>query len=186
MIVSNASKSKGASKTTSTKHQTVRVVHGDQKADVDKAIAPLIREMWRAGIETYQSCQDRPAGYVWIQFDSSHELERFLNIIGDYEAAHGSLHYRMRHGYDCLGGRRVGQWHYVVGAYDLAVDEVNTEAGGVQEICVGPPDFMVLIAVHFPHADLPQVLKRLKRFNRNQRRAITTSTHSEGGIDHPE
>ncbi len=62
----------------------------------------------------------------------------------------------------------MGQWRYVVVAHDLAVDEVDTEAGGVQEICVGPADFMILIGVHLPHADFPQVLTRMKRFNRKQ------------------
>ena len=43
---------------------------------------------------------------------------------------------------------------------DLAVDEVDTEAEDTQEICVGPPDFMILIGVHFPHADLLAGLQR--------------------------
>ena len=176
----NASQSKPVSKARSTKHQTVRISHEDQEADVDKQIAPLIKQMWKAGIETYQSCQDNPPGWVWIQFASSHELERFLSIIGDYEAALGSLHDRMRHGYDRIAGPRVGQWHYVVVADDLAVDEVDTEAGDTQEICVGPPDFMLLIGVHFPHADLPQVFRRMKRFNRNQIRARTRCSPVDG------
>jgi hypothetical protein len=144
--------------------------------------------MWKAGIETYLSCQDSPPGWVWIQFASSHELEKFLSIIGDYEAALGSLHDRMCHGYDRLAGPRVGQWRYVVVADDLAVDEVDTEAGGIQEICVGPPDFMLLIAVHFPQGDLPLVLKRMKRFNRKPilaRNAINPLNNTEGGVSQP-
>lgn len=164
MTVSNVSQSKVASEATAKKHKTIRIVYGDQEADVDKQIAPLIKGMWKAGIETYQSCQDNPAGWVWIQFMSSHELEKFLSIVGDYQAALGSLHDRMRHGYDRVVGPRVGQWRYVVVAHDLAVDEVDTEADGVQEICVGPPDFMILIGVHFPHADYSQVLAQDETF----------------------
>ena len=118
MTVSNVSSSKFVAKTTSTKHPTVRIIYGDQEADVDKQIAPLIKEMWKAGIETYQSCQDNPPGWIWIQFMSSHELEKFLSIIGDYADTLGSLHDRMRHGYDRLAGPRVGQWRYVVVAFD--------------------------------------------------------------------
>jgi len=170
------------------KHQTIRIFHGDRQADIDKQIAPLIKEMWKSGIETYQSCEDNPPGWVWIQFTSSHELERFLSIIGDYEAALGAMHDRMHYGYDRVVGPRVGQWRYVVVADDLAVDEVDTEVGGVQEICVGPPDFMILIAVHFPHTDLPQVLGRMKRINRNQTRArtaINPVSDAEGGVGRP-
>jgi hypothetical protein len=188
MTVSNASQSKVVSRTTSIKHKTIRIVYGDQEADVDKQIAPLVKEMWKAGIETYQSCQDSPPGWVWIQFMSSHELERFLSIIGDYEAALGSLHDRMRHSYDRLAGPQVGQWRYVVVADDLAIDEVDTEAGDVQEICVGPPNFMLLIAVHFPHTDLAEVRRRMKRFNRNPilaRKASSPLSDTEGGVARP-
>jgi len=189
MAVSKMSQSEVVSKTTSKKkHQTVRIIHGDQEADVDKQIAPLIKEMWKADIETYQSCQDNPPGWVWIQFMSSHDLERFLSIIGDYEPTLGSLRDRMRYGYDRVTGRRQGQWRYVVVADDMAIDTVGTEAGGVQEICVGPPDFMILVGVHFPQADLPLVLKRLKRFNRRPKlakKAINPMDATEGGVSRP-
>ena len=176
MAVSNASPSKAVSVAASTRHEKVRVRHGSQKADVDKQIAPLIREMWKAGIETYQSCQDNPAGWVWIQFESNHELQRFLNIVGDYEPALGSMHDRIRHGYDRLTGPRVGQWRYVVTVDDFAVEEVDTDGGSVQESYAGLPDFRALIAVHFPHYDLVEVLKRMRRFNRSRKRRRTRPT----------
>ena len=61
---------------------------------------------------------------------------------------------------------RVGQWWYEVVVDDLAVDYEKSPEGGLEETCDGPPEFGVLIALHFPHADLPVVLERLRQFNR--------------------
>lgn len=43
---------------TETRHRQVRVTRGDWVADVDELLAPLIRGLWSAGIETVMSCQD--------------------------------------------------------------------------------------------------------------------------------
>ena len=94
----------------SAKHCTVHVTFGEQHADIDKGIAPLIREMWRAGIVTSQCCQDSPPGWIWLEFMSSFELEKFLDIVGAYENTVGSLHDRMLYGYDRLSRPRVNQW----------------------------------------------------------------------------
>lgn len=53
-----------------TKHRQVTVRVGPWCEEIDEQIAPLIREMWIAGIETSMSCQDG-WGKVWLQF---HEL----------------------------------------------------------------------------------------------------------------
>lgn len=84
----------------SVQHRKVRVTVGDQRGDIDEKIAPLVKEIWRADITTSQSCQDHPPGWIWLEFVSSFELEKFLNMVGDYENAVGSLHDRMLHGYD--------------------------------------------------------------------------------------
>ena len=84
----------------SVRHSKVHVTFGEQHADIDKGIAPLIREMWQADIMTSQSCQDSPPGWTWVEFVSSFELEKFLNVVGDYENTVGSLHDRMLYGYD--------------------------------------------------------------------------------------
>ncbi len=40
-------------------HPTVRVKIDDHFVDLDEEIAPLIKAVRKAGIETWQSCQDR-------------------------------------------------------------------------------------------------------------------------------
>ena len=39
-------------------HAKQRVVCGEWAADIDIGIAPFVLELWRAGIETHNSCQD--------------------------------------------------------------------------------------------------------------------------------
>jgi hypothetical protein len=148
------------------KHKTVHIRHGDLEADVDRQIAPLILEMWRAGIETYQSCQAAPRGWIWVQFDSQVALERFLNIVGIYEPDKKSLHERARYGYDRITSKRRGQWEYVAVVDDLSVEEDDSGDGATEEIYHGYPDYMLLIGMHFPRRDLPTVLRRLVEHNR--------------------
>jgi len=148
------------------RHRTVRVTYGDRSAEIDEQIAPLIKQMWKAGINTCQSCEDSPAGWVRIQFPSSFELEEFLNAIGDYDDKIGSLHDRLCRGYDRIAWPRVAQWRYEVIVADLAIDEIETESGEYQEVYTPPPAFAMWIDLYFPFNDLGDVLKRIKRHNR--------------------
>lgn len=141
------------------KHNTVRVVYGDQQADIDEAITSLIFEMWRAGIRTFQSCQDNPPGWVWLQFDDTAELQKFLGIVGDDDQPGDLLNHRMRSGYGLKGGFE--QWDFRLVVNDWGLDEIVAENGEIDEIRIGPPDFGVLTCVHFPKRDLSTVVARL-------------------------
>jgi hypothetical protein len=148
-------------------HHTIHISVGDQQADVDKKIAPLVKAMWQAGITTTQSCQDSPPGWVWLEFPTTYDLERFLNAVGVYEDTVGSLHDRMLHGYDRLGRPRVGQWVYAAIVHDLAVNIID-DKGAEREEYTGTPDFAIFISVNFPQADLSRVRKRIRGFNRKR------------------
>jgi hypothetical protein len=149
-------------------HPTIHIKYHGEEADIDEQIAPLILEMWKAGIETCNSCQNEPNGWIWIQFASSWGMETFLTAIADYSPNVGSLYDRMLHGYDRISGPRVGQWRYETIIVDIATDEYGRPIKDVQGICDEPPAFMVLLSVNFPKTDLPEVIKRMKRFNRQQ------------------
>lgn len=43
-------------------HAQVPIEVGHRRGNVDEKIAPLIAEVWRVGLDTIGSCQDRPAG----------------------------------------------------------------------------------------------------------------------------
>lgn len=76
----------------SRRHATLVVKVGDQKEEIDEMIAPLIRELWIAGISTAMSCQEEYRETAWIEFHFIDELERFLNIVAEYDAGGHSLY----------------------------------------------------------------------------------------------
>jgi len=130
------------------------------QADIDILIAPLILEMWKAGIETYQSCQGNPEGWIWLQFLDQLDLARFLNLVGHHGDGYNHLHERIEYGY----GRR-DKWWYKMVVSGLSVDEIEKADGSIARVPTGPPDFDVISSLHFPSADLSIVLHRLRAHN---------------------
>jgi molybdopterin-guanine dinucleotide biosynthesis protein A len=62
-------------------HKTIELTYEGTPVDIDKKIAPLIEEIWKAGISTANSCENNnPINYIWIEFDTSIGCENFLNI----------------------------------------------------------------------------------------------------------
>lgn len=76
----------------STFHKQVRIKHDQWTAQIDKAIAPLVLELWRAGIATAVSCEDFETAYgwdkakrapgkvVWVVFPTAEDARRFAAI----------------------------------------------------------------------------------------------------------
>lgn len=76
-------------------HETVLVREGDMEAEIDVKIAPLVREVWKAGIETNMSCQEDGFGLVWLEFPGEKELLSFLAIVVNrYEEGRDSVYNR--------------------------------------------------------------------------------------------
>jgi hypothetical protein len=130
-------------------HATVRVKAGGFSADIDRTIAPLIREIWRAGIATVQSCEDplggwddQPPGKAWVLFASGGDAEKFLRLA--CEPA------RMP---SAFGGK--DHWRLFVRRIDLSV----------------PARPVMNISVMLPHRDLAEVVKKLRAHNRHRRGA---------------
>lgn len=146
------------------RHATVRGAHGTLEADIDKAIAPLILELWKAGIATYLSCQSSPAPWVFIQFAYPDDLVCFLNIVGQFELGRRSLHRRMQRGNSLPEGKLPGRWWYRMVVLDLAA--VHFEDDELDEDGLpGPPNWRVTYSLHFPRRDLPTVLRRIVAHN---------------------
>lgn len=60
-------------------HRQVRARHpSGRRIRVDAGIAPLLRAMWKRGIETSLSCEDSD-GSVWICFPDAGYAETFFN-----------------------------------------------------------------------------------------------------------
>ena len=62
-------------------HAAVAVDHNGITKMIDEGIAPLIEEIWKAGIWTANSCEENRPGWMWIEFLRTMDAVKFLNII---------------------------------------------------------------------------------------------------------
>jgi len=105
---------------------------------VDHKIAPLIRELWRAGIATRASCQDFDrTACVWVVFGDKRAARRFRAI--------------------------VGQSPPVLRTTLSAADKAGATDHTGDDVAVGT----VLFHILFPRRDLSAVLAHLRRYNRS-------------------
>jgi transcriptional regulator with XRE-family HTH domain len=141
-------------------HKEVVVQVGDKKAEIDEVIAPLIREVWIAGIRTVMSCQQDVFGRVWIMFPDPENAVAFLNIVGQkFEEGSESLYVRMND--YCSSCGHIPKWVYNVGVSDLR------RMDGIVPPDY-PADFTIHVSVRFPQRDLPTVVRRLQEHNLEQ------------------
>lgn len=138
--------------------------HDGVAADVDIAIAPLIRELWRAGLWTQLSCEDNDGrggggGYVWVQFVHASALEQFLRIlfpVRDDEIE--SLYNR------AIGGIEPDDWQAFnderAWRYRAHPTDRN-EAGHTTKAA----DIWLTADVWFPRTDLDDVIELMLRHN---------------------
>lgn len=145
-------------------HPQVVIQHGDQEAEVDEGIAPLILELWKAGIDTMMSCQDNN-GRVWLAFPDPVDATGFLNLAADFDTDVHSLYNALGAGEyepeDWENFRENRAWHYQASPIDYGAglgddDELYDR---------GYRDFGFHISIRFPQQDYPVVLARLKAWN---------------------
>lgn len=149
------------------KHRTVRVSVGEMEADIDEEIVPLVRELWRAGIETVNSCQGNRPGIIWIQFATTDDAANFLDIVAEYEEGKDTLYNRAMGRWD--GGEfPVTFWDYAALPEDRGLVEGFTEDDEVEEWHEGLTDAFFSVSVRFPRSDFPTVLARMARHNQGR------------------
>jgi hypothetical protein len=146
-----------------THHKQVRIEHGEMSAEVDEKIAPLILALWRAGIETFRSCQHHgPSGKVWIGFASADDVAAFLELVvgmdGGVWSRRGTWGFWMalRQSEPLLGpGIHPEGWEFHLSTADssLEPDWPRDKAG---------PCFLLAVDVLFPRRDLRRVLNLLE------------------------
>jgi hypothetical protein len=138
-------------------HPQVHVKVGPLEADVDEELAPLITEMWRADVETVMSCQQHdtpefeknglPTSWVWLYMYAPH-AENFCSIVaGEYREGKENLYQRV-----VAEKNSKRNWWY---------DGHPTNMADKGE----PAEIMFDVSVRFPREDLPEVLKRMRKFN---------------------
>jgi len=99
------------------KHRQVKVSYKRLRAPIDVKIAPLILEMWKAGIKTQGSCQRMSdmSDMVWIELLFVEEAVKFLNIASaDFDQAPDSLYNRMFQFWDPKAFGAAGGWRLIL------------------------------------------------------------------------
>ena len=148
---------------------------GDQEARIDKDIVFLIDKIWRKGIRTTGSCQDRPLfpqddERVWISFETSFNAERFLELLSKGVEINEDLTFRIRHPHfnplDELTSveERQKAWYLGATPLDLGISVENKEEGVTVENRIGEAKFSIEIDVFFPMTDKEEIERRLERF----------------------
>lgn len=74
-------------------HPTTRVQVGNQTADIDTRLAPIIEMLWKLGVSTLESCQEHIPGICYILFQSCTEFQKFVKILSSHHRAIYKLQY---------------------------------------------------------------------------------------------
>lgn len=147
-------------------HPTRTVTVGEASAEIDVLLVPLIEVTWRLGFETFTCCQDagesnvswienlphmadyvaRRRGWAFVDFPV-HAGLRFLDAVAK-GGPRDAFYLRMTH------------WA-APGAWDVDVKPMDTALFDDSR----PSSFQIrLLQVCFPRTDLPELVRRLERY----------------------
>ena len=142
-------------------HYTIPVfnhVHNEY-IDIDKNIAPLIELIWLNDIATSLSCENNvPNNYIWITFETPHDLELFLEIVFKDTDQGNDFYDRGFPGF----GKNNG-WYY-----NTVADRKNE---AIHDMAVS-----LSMSVRFPQSDYNTVLNKLQTHFDNK--IMTASNYS--------
>ena len=151
-------------------HETVTLTYGDKSVEIDTGIAPLIYEIWKAGLHTDNSCEEKKPGIIWISFISARYCELFLNIVATYESGVECLYNRIRWGWRYPYGVVCDDfWDYDVSPRDYAVEQVLLDDDSIEESFSEPNNFRFSLSVRFPKTDYPIILERMIAHNNKKK-----------------
>ncbi|MFO1045411.1 MAG: hypothetical protein U0941_26835 [Planctomycetaceae bacterium] len=138
------------------RHETITVIVENRRGEIDLEIAPLIREIWLAGIETMMSCQEVSPGIAWIEFPDVEELLRFLNRVTPYEPGIDTLYNRICH--QIVDPTSRPHWEYHLNLWDMF-------QGQEEQRDHGEVSFFATVGVYFPKLEITLLIERLRFFN---------------------
>lgn len=176
-------------------HPATVVAHGTLVAEVDVVLAPLVLEIWRAGLETIHSCQDvgenvgglasrlshlaglvrQEGGRASIGFPSAEALVGFLDALANAGPRDG-FYERMAH------WASPEAWQLVVGIQDRGLRDDEDGAAGQDGQDLAPDGtprsrFAALsFQVRFPTSDVAEMTERMLRHNRGEAVALGRPT----------
>jgi len=147
-------------------HKTVKLwnVFYEDYVDIDKNIAPLIDELWEAGIQTSNSCENNtPEMYnykdtcIWISFQSMEDVKRFMQIVYIGIPRKGTFTNRI------IGRSHKFNWEY---SYWIDTSYKNRSPKNIFVANDRIRDIEVGHSLRFPGSDYCYVLKNLIEFNK--------------------
>ncbi|MGH8896231.1 MAG: hypothetical protein ACRDZ4_04205 [Egibacteraceae bacterium] len=157
-------------------HPTVRVEHGNLAADIDEELAPVILELWRAGIHTVGCCQDEGETLTGPYHERPH-----YRRLREWHAGRASVEFVELAGmlafYDALANSGPRDAFYERMAYRAAPDSWQTEVD-LRDV-IDDPEFDLDWRrpskfridggrVSFPRSDIPEIGDRLCRHRRGE------------------
>ena len=151
-------------------HPTIPVTYNNEQVEIDEALAPLITEIWKAGIGTWMSCQETEIGIAWIEFDSVDDLSKFVNIVISYDVHPDSPYNRIEWNSNHLGAA-LPDWEFRFNLMDIT-DPDSTRIVG------GKVDFVPAVGAYFPHEDIDMMVAKLREYNACN--SISAATPVEG------
>lgn len=147
------------------KHKQVTLKDNDGDVEVDSGIAPLIKGLWKAGIDTYSSCEDN-LGYVYITF-TVQGSQQFLNAVSECDLDPHGLYCRMFRMYMLPHGGLDGCWRYDIRPMDVGLCSDGSFAPPTVSHS-GKVNTVFEVTVRFPCSDYKEVLRRMSEHNLNQ------------------
>jgi len=132
-------------------HNGKVVAVGDQVAWIDEGLAELVYLIWRAGVQTDESCQDLGAdgAVALLGFPDADELRSFLRLAVPYDEAPGGLYDRAS---GCnLAPDAEGCWEYSCFQKHLRWYDPDEGVG-----------YRLPMAVIFPTSDIPALVENLR------------------------
>jgi hypothetical protein len=158
-------------------HRVIRMPRRGVNVEIDIDIAPLIDAMWSADIATTNSCQEVRPGWVWIEFRTAKDAERFLDVVAFKEEGVDSLYERICHGrLRADGTNPQGLWEYDVSIHNCATDHTEVKDSVAEEIGKRAASFVFNVSVRFPRTDLQIIEERLRKHNMEElKRSVRAS-----------
>jgi len=143
------------------------VQHGDWTAHVHPAMAPLMIEIWKAGIVTIDSQPETRIGWIELEFMTPRDARKFLNLVARYDVDPFGIYNRIRGDWVANDTEQEvhGRWEFGLHPCDIAIEQDETDENGADERTTGPVDFQFAVSIAFPISDVPMLVKRLREYN---------------------
>ena len=132
-------------------HNGKVVAVGDQVAWIDEGLAELVYLIWRAGVQTDESCQDMldDGTVALLGFPDADDLRSFLRLAVPYDEEPGGLYDRAS---GCnLAPDAEGCWEYSCFPKHLRWYDLDEGVG-----------YRLPMAVIFPTSDIPALVENLR------------------------